>query len=1368
MPRHFAFRFLLSAIFLSVVGLALHPAVANATTPAPCAQPCTTTLTPDADTWLEEKNGDDNHGEDTELRIRTKQDDDKAALLRFNLDSAPSPFDEVTLRLTVTNDENNDANNPMLDLCQVSTAWLENEAAWENDGFGDDWDGGAHATPCLGSVDPSVAGQGEVLVSNAALQAVIEDWRDNNTDNHGLEILSTGGKTAEIRIGSRESSEAAALEFSYSCPNRGRISGRVWGDSNGNGVRETGEPLSFGVSVDLVEAGTSATLTTAVTDSEGEYSFACLSNDSFRIRVYPLQGIDFSPQGEGTDSTLDSDISEIHAGSGLSATISISSGQYVNDIDAGLADIASIPSGVNGLLHGDGDIKRYVETWSDGTASLLSARSTDRLALAFMADPSVTDNVFDEDSVTSYTQSAGWNKTRGLLKLYDTEKLLNIRVSCGAIAYNWTQSYLCKPGELEDWGEDSPSDGYGGWDAQGEAKNFTGPLLGSGGLQSRVEFQPAAKLPSAATSQGDYLFGVCSGRDKENPSGNGNDGIPPDYQAATSLAWNLNNTIAELATAAGDLSKNWKSPSGSGDSALEVQWPLFDQVHLWEWRSIYEMEFDVSACGDNPITIEAASMHSSPAKGSEEASFPATTLSGVFFDYGDLPSRPGYPTEGASAARHGYENGTQLGADWDSEATGVGSPDAEGDDRNLHDDEDGIEFPILAPSGHACLEVTASRTGFLNSFVDWNDDEDFSDNGENPSQDLMLNSGTNQVCIDVPQIVGDTIYARFRYTSDDPGGTLGAGGSWPNGEVEDYLLTIQRPKITVDATLYLGHNGGAGCAGVERVDAPAGTQLTYCFEVTNSGATPLSDITLTDGVLGINRSDLSLITSASASEPLAPGEKLWFYYETTVGSSAVSTMGVTGTPSDASGNALAGVTLQTDQDPARIEVLSAELQIEKTVYAGHDSGAGCPGIDTLGANQNAAITYCFVITNDGEAALAAITLDDAALGIDRSLASSLPALSGVEPLATGETLAFYYESTLDDDLINTATATGAPWSSGGVAFPAAATAQDSDQASVSLAIPGPSPTPPPTPSQTPPPSPSPTPGPAMSPTPTPALSPTPEPTSTPAPTPDGNCAHFALVSAGAPLVLDPQGGEVIWRHTIFNPSSVETLTVTDLIDTSFGDLDGSGDCLMPQVLAPGMSYSCAITESLDPIPTGQSLQTSTQAYATLSSTGEDSTCIEGSTIWGYAQAPTACLKCRSKLMFKGQKKDFFATEGLFSLEESFDPENHEMAIQLSDESGPIYTALLEQGRFVRKGRKYQWKDKSAKKGPGRGLQDGLYKVRLKYKGDDQWQLQIRAYDDLSGVTSGNMSISVVLGNRGFIRSGAWIPSKKGWILNGSP
>ena len=77
----------------------------------------------------------------------------------------------------------------------------------------------------------------------------------------------------------------------------------------------------------------------------------------------------------------------------------------------------------------------------------------------------------------------------------------------------------------------------------------------------------------------------------------------------------------------------------------------------------------------------------------------------------------------------------------------------------------------------------------------------------------------------------------------------------------------------------------------------------------------------------------------------------------------------------------------------------------KTVYAGHDSGAGCPGNELQNGADGAAITYCFVATNDGDTTLGPLVLDDATLGIDQS---DMTVLSGdLSSLAPNASVALY-------------------------------------------------------------------------------------------------------------------------------------------------------------------------------------------------------------------------------------------------------------------------------------------------------------------------------------------------------------------------
>ncbi|MGW8281862.1 MAG: DUF7507 domain-containing protein, partial [Gemmatimonadota bacterium] len=64
----------------------------------------------------------------------------------------------------------------------------------------------------------------------------------------------------------------------------------------------------------------------------------------------------------------------------------------------------------------------------------------------------------------------------------------------------------------------------------------------------------------------------------------------------------------------------------------------------------------------------------------------------------------------------------------------------------------------------------------------------------------------------------------------------------------------------------------------------------------------------------------------------------------------------------------------------------------------------------------------------------------------------------------------------------------------------------------------------------------------------------------------------------------PETGGLVTYTVLVDNTSGETITLTSLTDSKFGDLDGKGDCSMPQTLQPdgeaGDSYSCIFTETV--------------------------------------------------------------------------------------------------------------------------------------------------------------------------------------------
>lgn len=160
-------------------------------------------------------------------------------------------------------------------------------------------------------------------------------------------------------------------------------------------------------------------------------------------------------------------------------------------------------------------------------------------------------------------------------------------------------------------------------------------------------------------------------------------------------------------------------------------------------------------------------------------------------DFGDAPD-PGYSTLLASnGAVHAIVPGFFMGACIDAKPDGLQDPNALGDDHNNFDDEDGVAFTsVLALGKTAGLTVTASAAGFLDAWVDFNDDGDWADPGEQIFTAKALAGGANTLSFAVPKTATPTkqTFARFRYSST---GNLAPTGYAADGEVEDYEVAIR-------------------------------------------------------------------------------------------------------------------------------------------------------------------------------------------------------------------------------------------------------------------------------------------------------------------------------------------------------------------------------------------------------------------------------------------------------------------------------------------------------------------------------------------------------------------------------------------------
>ena len=127
----------------------------------------------------------------------------------------------------------------------------------------------------------------------------------------------------------------------------GTISGVIWNDTNGDGIRTDDEMLFEGFNVSLGGDFPSEDMLT----SNSGYAYTTLRPGTYLIS-YDL-GEDiyiFSPALQGTDSGVDSNIELFNATGGTTRNIFIESGTVVSNVDIGLTDPAILLGSISGVV----------------------------------------------------------------------------------------------------------------------------------------------------------------------------------------------------------------------------------------------------------------------------------------------------------------------------------------------------------------------------------------------------------------------------------------------------------------------------------------------------------------------------------------------------------------------------------------------------------------------------------------------------------------------------------------------------------------------------------------------------------------------------------------------------------------------------------------------------------------------------------------------------------------------------------------------------------------------------------------------------------------------------------------------------------
>src|SRR5579871_5726563 len=152
----------------------------------------------------------------------------------------------------------------------------------------------------------------------------------------------------------------------------------VWNDTNANGIQDAGEKGISGVTVELLNSTGTTVLATTTTDANGAYHFTNLNPGQYEVEfVAPDNTYTFSPALQGADTTVDSNP---NSNTGITAPVTLTSGQTDNTIDAGLYQKAALGDFVWNDTNANGIQDAGEKGISGVTVELLNSTGTTVLA----------------------------------------------------------------------------------------------------------------------------------------------------------------------------------------------------------------------------------------------------------------------------------------------------------------------------------------------------------------------------------------------------------------------------------------------------------------------------------------------------------------------------------------------------------------------------------------------------------------------------------------------------------------------------------------------------------------------------------------------------------------------------------------------------------------------------------------------------------------------------------------------------------------------------------------------------------------------------------------------------------------------------
>lgn len=201
-----------------------------------------------------------------------------------------------------------------------------------------------------------------------------------------------------------------------------------------------------------------------------------------------------------------------------------------------------------------------------------------------------------------------------------------------------------------------------------------------------------------------------------------------------------------------------------------------------------------------------------------------------------------------------------------------------------------------------------------------------------------------------------------------------------------------------------------------------GSTVTWIYDVSTTGNVPLSSVTVTDNIAGVNPAPVLSggfnVGDANHDGLLETGETWAFTASGVAIAGQYTNVGtVTGTPSDSAGHPIPGAPTQTDSNPDNYYGDQPAIKIVKFVNG--DDADNAPGVYVAAGST---VTFTYVVTNTGNVPLSNVAVTDDVLG---PISSFTGDTNNDHLLETNETWTFTQTAIAQDGQVtNVGTVTG--------------------------------------------------------------------------------------------------------------------------------------------------------------------------------------------------------------------------------------------------------------------------------------------------------------------------------------------------------